>query len=83
MRMTAELNWMMTNMDIKVSSGLITEGELRMHIYEELSGIARNYTGTNQLAIYEAANQVLKGQYKAVEADLSQESGCGGNCTCQ
>ena len=69
--------------DIKVSSGLITESELRMYIYEELSKIARNYTGTNQLAIYEAANQVLKGQYKAVEADLSQESGCGGNCTCQ
>ena len=69
-------------MDIKVSSGLITEGEIRMYIYEELSKVARNYTGTNQLAIYEAANQVLKGQYKAVAGDLSQEGGCGGNCTC-
>ena len=53
-----------------------------MYIYEELSKVARNYTGTNQLAIYEAANQVLKGQYKAVAGDLSQEGGCGGNCTC-
>ena len=69
--------------DIKVSSGLINENDYRMYIYEELSKIASQYTGTNQLVIYEAANHILKGQYKAVEADLSQESGCGGNCTCQ
>ena len=68
--------------DIKTSAGLISESDYRMYIYEELAKVAKKYTGTNQLAIYEAGNVILKGQYKAVEADLSQESGCGGNCTC-
>ncbi len=69
--------------DIKISSGVVSESDFRMHIYEELSKAAKNYNGTNQLAIYEAAQQILTGQYTPPEADLSQESGCGGNCTCQ
>ena len=69
--------------DIKTSAGLVSESDFRMHIYEELSKAAKNYNGTNQLAIYEAAQHILVGQYTPPEANLSQESGCGGNCTCQ
>jgi hypothetical protein len=69
--------------DIKTSAGLVSENEYRIHIFAELSAFAKNYSGTNQLAIYEAAQHMLKGQYTPPEADLSQESGCGGNCTCQ
>jgi hypothetical protein len=68
--------------DIKISSGVVSESDFRMYIYEELSKAAKNYNGTNQLAIYEAAQHILVGQYTPPEADLSQESGCGGNCTC-
>ena len=69
--------------DIKTSAGLVSESDFRMYMYEELAKAAKNYTGTNQLAIYEAAQHILVGQYTPPEADLSQESGCGGNCTCQ
>ena len=69
--------------DIKTSAGLVSESDFRMYMYEELAKAAKNYTGTNQLSIFEASNVILTGTYTPPEADLSQESGCGGNCTCK
>ena len=70
-------------MDIKTSHGLVNEGEFRIHIFKELSAIARRFNGTNQLAVYEAANEVLKGEYKPEMPDTDTFSGCGSNCSCK
>lgn len=70
-------------LDIKTSAGLVSEGEFRIHVFKELSEYARNFNGTHQLVIYEAANQVLKGEYQPEMPDTDPNSNCGTQCDCQ
>ena len=70
-------------LDIKTSAGLVSEGEFRIHIFKELSEYARKFNGTHQLVIYEAANQVLKGEYQPEMPDTDPNGACCTECACQ